>query len=112
MAETPLLYEYFFGKELAFALGFNLSFSRLGSGANDILTYEFYYMNGVVFSVAMGAFVLMPICLAILCILIAYDKFKSIALSTKHGYSLANDSDLNSNTSDIDMTTTLIKKNK
>eukprot|EP01084_Bolivina_argentea_P226162 382052_1 len=117
MAETPLLYEYFFGKELAFALGFNLSFSRLGSGANDILTYEFYYMNGVVFSVAMGAFVLMPICLVILCILIGYrvffekkDKFKSIALSTKHGYSLANDSDLNSNTSDIDMTTTLIKK--
>ena len=72
MAETPLLYEYFFGKELSFALGFNLSFSRLGSAINDVLTYEFYKSHGVVFSMSMGGFVLMPFCLFFLTAIILY----------------------------------------
>ena len=46
MAETPLLYEYFKGKELSFALGANLSFSRLGSSVNDVTTYWLYEIDG------------------------------------------------------------------
>merc|ERR1719242_1699538 len=46
MAETSLIYEYFKGKELSFALGANLSFSRIGSSVNDVTTYWLYTING------------------------------------------------------------------
>ena len=126
MAETPLLYEYFWGKELSFALGFNLSFSRLGSAANDVITYQLYQSHGVVFSIAMGAFVLMPMCLLLLSVVMAYRVFvehKTDALmSSKRSRRGNTFSSMSSTTtrstvagsetkSDIGMTTTLIKEN-
>ena len=102
MAETPLLYEYFFGKELSFALGFNLSFSRLGSAANDVLTYNFYEANGVVFAMSMGAFVLMPFCFILLCLLLCYRKYFE-KTNKRH-----NIKSFDAAKSDIDMTTKLM----
>jgi len=45
MAETPLLYEYFKGKELSFALGANLSFSLFGSSVCQQTTFWFYNID-------------------------------------------------------------------
>ena len=70
MAETPLIYEYFKGKELSFALGANISFSRLGSSVNEVTTYWFYNIDGggksgIVLATTMG-FILLIFCLIIL----------------------------------------------
>ena len=76
MAETPLLYEYFKGKELSFALGANISFSRLGSSVNDVTTYYFYNLenggkSGIVLATTMG-FILLILCLISLSALILH----------------------------------------
>merc|ERR1719273_2073183 len=69
MAETPLLYEYFKGKELSFALGANLSFSLLGSSVQGVTTYWFYDIDpGTtgIFYAALAAFFLLTFCLFLL----------------------------------------------
>ena len=65
LVETPLIYDYFKGKELAFALALHLSMARAGSSVNDICTYLAYSsFNGstndkITFATSIGFFILL-----------------------------------------------------
>ena len=64
LVETPLIYDYFKGKELAFALALHLSMARAGSSVNDICTYLAYTNfdgstnDKIVFATSIGLFIL------------------------------------------------------
>ena len=72
MAISPLLIEYFRGKELSFALGLTLALSRIGSSINDVTTLIFFQMtNSIIFAISVG-FVLVLFCLSLILILLCY----------------------------------------
>lgn len=72
MAISPLICDYFRGKELSFALGLTLALSRIGSSINDVSTYYFYEQTGsIIFAISVG-FVLVLVCLALILILLCY----------------------------------------
>lgn len=54
VAGSALISSWFAGKELAFALGINLSFSRLGSVANDIISPSSWERGAMAFGDASG----------------------------------------------------------
>eukprot|EP01084_Bolivina_argentea_P225934 381713_1 len=70
LVETPLIYDYFKGKELAFALALHLSMARAGSSLNDICTYLIYthFNNSIVAATGVSFLILtfFWICLIIL----------------------------------------------
>merc|ERR1719242_2036682 len=69
MAISPLICEYFRGKELSFALGLTLALARIGSSVNDVTTFYFYQQtNSIIFAVSVG-FILVIVCLVLITIL-------------------------------------------
>lgn len=60
--------KWFKGKELAFALGFNISVSRLGSVINGIVVPEAYDADGLGFALLVGLFVCIASLIAALCL--------------------------------------------
>ena len=65
LVETPLIWDYFKGKELAFALALHLSMGRAGSSLNDICTFLAYSSyngsekNKITFATSIGFFILL-----------------------------------------------------
>merc|ERR1719361_1192795 len=67
LVETPLIYDYFKGKELAFALALHLSMARAGSSVNDVCTYLAYQHSPfggstedrIVFATSIGVLILL-----------------------------------------------------
>ena len=82
VAETPLIIEYFKGKELSFALGLNLSFSRIGSSINQFGTYVFYSNFGLIWSLLFGL-ILMLCSFITLYLLILYRVINGITFKQK-----------------------------
>eukprot|EP01084_Bolivina_argentea_P225932 381711_1 len=78
LVETPLIYDYFKGKELAFALALHLSMARAGSSVNDICTYLAYSSyNGsindkIVFATSIGLFILFILWMCIIIMILVH----------------------------------------
>ena len=72
MAISPLIFEYFQGKEVSFALGLTLSLSRIGSSINDVTTFYFYKKtDSIIFAISVG-FILILFCLSLLLLFVCY----------------------------------------
>merc|ERR1719242_726760 len=72
MAISPLICEYFRGKELSFALGLTLALARIGSSINDAMTYHIYERtDNIIIAISVG-FVLVVLCLALILFLLCY----------------------------------------
>ena len=66
VAQSSIISVWFKGKELAFALGLNLSVARLGSVINAAIIPSVYDSSGLGMALAIGFFIC---CLSVLCAL-------------------------------------------
>ena len=80
LVETPLIYSYFKGKELAFALALHLSMARAGSSLNDYLTYITYKESddNIAFAMSVGVIILFLSWLGLIGLIIIHRRKKKI----------------------------------
>jgi len=77
VAESAYLALYFTGKEVAFAMGLNLSLARSGSSLNDFVTLAVYNGTGSIpFALWVGVF-LLCLCLCFTILMIVLDTWMS-----------------------------------
>eukprot|EP01084_Bolivina_argentea_P132617 234045_1 len=83
LVETPLIYTYFKGKELAFALALHLSMARAGSSLNDYLTYVTYKEtdDSIVFAVSVGVVILFISWIGLIGLIMVHRKRKKKKLT-------------------------------